>query len=30
MLVNKVDLLPHLSFDVDKAIAHARRVNPER
>ena len=29
MLVNKVDLLPYLSFDVDKAIAHARRVNPE-
>ena len=26
MLVNKVDLLPYLSFDVDKAIAHARRV----
>ncbi len=28
MLVNKCDLLPHLDFDVDKAIAHARRVNP--
>lgn len=28
MLLNKVDLLPHLDFDVDKAIAAARRVNP--
>lgn len=29
MLLNKVDLLPHLSFDVDACIANARRVNPE-
>jgi len=28
MLVNKCDLLPYLQFDVDKAIAYARRVNP--
>jgi len=28
MLLNKVDLLPHLSYDVDAAIAFARRVNP--
>jgi len=28
MLLNKCDLLPHLNFDVDAAIAHARRVNP--
>ncbi len=28
MLVNKCDLLPYLEFDVDKAIANARRVNP--
>ena len=28
MLLNKVDLLPYLSFDVDKCIAYARRVNP--
>ena len=28
MLLNKVDLLPHLSYDVDTAIAYARRVNP--
>lgn len=29
MLVNKVDLLPHLQFDVEQAIAYARRVNPQ-
>ncbi len=28
MLLNKVDLLPHLDFDVSKAIDAARRVNP--
>ena len=28
MLLNKVDLLPHLTFDVERAIAYARRVNP--
>ncbi|GAB5413628.1 MAG: hypothetical protein Cons2KO_12310 [Congregibacter sp.] len=28
MLVSKVDLLPHLDFDVDALIANARRVNP--
>jgi len=28
MLLNKCDLLPYLSFDVDKAIEFARRVNP--
>ena len=28
MLLNKVDLLPHLQFDVDKCIEYARRVNP--
>ena len=28
MLVNKTDLLPHLSFDMDKAIEFALRVNP--
>ncbi len=28
MLVSKVDLLPHLNFDVDLLIANARRVNP--
>ncbi|HYC21878.1 MAG TPA: hydrogenase nickel incorporation protein HypB [Candidatus Bathyarchaeia archaeon] len=29
MLLNKVDLLPHLSFDVDRCVSYARRVNPE-
>ncbi len=28
MLVNKVDLLPYLDFDVSACIANARRVNP--
>jgi hydrogenase nickel incorporation protein HypB len=28
MLLNKCDLLPYLDFDVDKAIAFARQVNP--
>ena len=28
MLLNKVDLLPHLSFDVERCIGYARRVNP--
>ena len=28
LLVNKVDLLPHLDFDVDAAIAFAHRVRP--
>ena len=29
MLLNKVDLLPYLEFDVAKAIGYARRVNPQ-
>ena len=28
MLLNKIDLLPYLQFDVDAAIGYARRVNP--
>lgn len=28
LLLNKIDLLPHLQFDVDKCIDYARRVNP--
>jgi hydrogenase nickel incorporation protein HypB len=28
MLLNKVDLLPHLRFDVERCLAFARRVNP--
>ena len=29
MLLNKIDLLPHLDFDVDATIANARAVNPD-
>jgi hydrogenase nickel incorporation protein HypB len=29
MILNKIDLLPHLRFDVERVIAHARVVNPE-
>ncbi|WP_420476324.1 hydrogenase nickel incorporation protein HypB [Noviherbaspirillum sp. ST9] len=29
MLLNKVDLLPYLHFDVEQCIANARRVNPQ-
>jgi hydrogenase nickel incorporation protein HypB len=28
-VLNKIDLLPHLDFDVDLAIANARAVNPD-
>jgi len=28
MLLNKVDLLPHLRFDVELCIEYARRINP--
>ncbi len=28
MILNKIDLLPHLRFDVEQCIGHARRVNP--
>jgi hydrogenase nickel incorporation protein HypB len=29
MLLNKIDLLPHLRFDTARAIAYARQVNPD-
>jgi hydrogenase nickel incorporation protein HypB len=29
MLVNKVDLLPYVTFDVEQSVAYARRVRPE-
>jgi len=29
MLINKADLLPYVDFDVDRCLAHARRVNPD-
>lgn len=28
MLLNKIDLLPHLTFDVERCLQHARTVNP--
>ncbi len=28
MILNKMDLLPYVDFDVSRAIAHAREVNP--
>jgi len=29
MLLNKIDLLPHLRFDVERCIAYARQINPQ-
>lgn len=29
MILSKVDLLPHLSFDMDRCLDFARRVNPD-
>jgi hydrogenase nickel incorporation protein HypB len=29
LLINKIDLLPYVAFDVDAAIAYARRVRPD-
>ena len=28
MILNKIDLLPHIEFDLEKCIEYARRVNP--
>ncbi len=28
MLINKIDLLPHVSFDTSRCVDYARRVNP--
>jgi hydrogenase nickel incorporation protein HypB len=28
LLVNKIDLLPHLRFDIERCIAYARIVHP--
>ncbi|WP_025038301.1 hydrogenase nickel incorporation protein HypB [Bradyrhizobium sp. DOA9] len=28
MILNKIDLLPHVDFDVDRAVGYAREVNP--
>lgn len=29
MIINKVDLLPYLDFDIEQCIAYARQVNPD-
>ena len=29
MILNKIDLLPHVDFDVEAAVANARAVNPD-
>ena len=29
MLLNKIDLLPYLKFDVERCVAYAREVNPD-
>lgn len=29
MILNKIDLLPHLNFDVDKCISYAKKINPK-
>jgi hydrogenase nickel incorporation protein HypB len=28
MILNKIDLLPHVNFDIERSIGYARRVNP--
>ena len=29
MVLSKIDLLPHLDFDVERCISHARAINPD-
>jgi hydrogenase nickel incorporation protein HypB len=29
MVLSKIDLLPHVDFDIDRCIEHARAINPE-
>jgi len=29
MIINKIDLLPYVEFDLDRCIEYARRVNPD-
>lgn len=29
MILNTTDLLPHVDFDVSRAVANARKVNPD-
>jgi hydrogenase nickel incorporation protein HypB len=28
VIINKIDLLPYVDFDVERCTAHARRLNP--
>jgi hydrogenase nickel incorporation protein HypB len=29
LILTKIDLLPHLDFDVEACVANARRINPQ-
>ena len=29
MVLSKIDLLPHVDFDVGRCIEHARAINPD-
>jgi hydrogenase nickel incorporation protein HypB len=29
MLINKIDLLPYVDFDVERCVSYARRINPD-
>ena len=29
MILNKIDLLPYLNFDINKCVEYAKRVNPD-
>jgi Ni2+-binding GTPase involved in maturation of urease and hydrogenase len=29
MVINKIDLLPHLRFNIENCIAFARQINPD-
>jgi hydrogenase nickel incorporation protein HypB len=29
LILSKIDLLPHLDFDIERCIAHARAINPD-
>ena len=29
LIVSKIDLLPHVDFDVDQAVEYARCINPD-
>jgi hydrogenase nickel incorporation protein HypB len=29
LLINKIDLLPYVRFDMERCIDHARRINPD-